>query len=83
MKKRIIVLILVLIMAVCMFPCYAIADYNPYADEVYYKENLSAGSWGGTGARYKTTTSKVYVYPSYSPSGITLVQTVCYVSNVY
>ena len=47
MKKRIIVLILVLIMAVCMFPSYAIADYNPYADEVYYKENLSAGSWGG------------------------------------
>lgn len=81
MKKRFFAILLALALAICVFPASAFADYNPYLDEVYYKDNLAAGVWGGTGARYKTNTSKVYVYPDYSPSDITLVQTTCYVGG--
>lgn len=81
MSKKLISMLLVLLMAVCMLPTSAFAE-NSYADTVYYKENLSAGEWGGTEARNKKTTSKVYVVPSYAPSSVTYVQTLCYVNGV-
>lgn len=81
MKKKLVAMFLVLVVTVCLLPTAAFADYNPYLDEVYYKENQPAGQMGGTGGRNKTTTSKVYVVPSSSPSGVTLVQTVCYVGG--
>lgn len=81
MKKRIASILLVLALVICVFPVSAFADYNPYADEDYYKDNVPVNAWGGTGARYKTSTSKVYVRPTSAPCNITLVQTVCYVNS--
>ena len=51
-------------------------------DTSYYKTNVSSGTWRATSARYKENNSKVYVYPSSSPSGKTKVKTVCYVGGV-
>lgn len=68
-------------MAACIFPVSAFAEENPYQDSVYYNETALVGTFYGTGARYKTTTSKVYVAPAASPSDVTLVQTYCYING--
>ncbi len=61
--------------------CVTAFAENSYSDTYYYKENLSEGEWGGTGARYKTTTSKVYVVPTSAPNSRTRLQTLCYVNG--
>ncbi len=81
MKKRLISTLLVLVLVVCVFPLSAFAD-NSYADTDYYKDYLSQGEWGGTGGRYKTTTSKVYVVPYSAPNHKTMLKTFCYVNGV-
>lgn len=80
MKKLISLLIaLAILSSLCIT---AFADENPYADTYYYKDYLKQGDWGGTGARYKTTTSKVYVVASSAPNSRTQVKTFCYVNGV-
>ena len=51
-------------------------------DVDYYKSNMTAGSWGTIASNYKENTSKVYVYPSLSPDGRTMVQTLCFVGGL-
>lgn len=50
-------------------------------DTDYYIQNATTGTWKTTNGRYKTNNSKVYVYPSESPSGYTYVATMCYVDG--
>lgn len=68
---------LIMIFSVCIIPAAA----ANVTDEYYYKENLYDNEWGGTGARYKTDTSKVYVYAVASAGYVQKVQTLCYVAG--
>lgn len=83
MEKKIIKRVSVLLM-VCMLMASTVvfAFAANVQDTEYYEKNVAAGSYRPTESRYKTNTSKVYVYPSYSPSSRTMVKTMCYDAGV-
>ena len=78
MEKKIFKRVSVLLM-VCMLMASTVvsAFAANVQDTDYYEKNVTAGSERPTESRYKTNTSKVYVYPSYSPSSRTMVKTMC------
>ena len=78
MEKKIFKRVSVLLM-VCMLMASTVvsAFAANVQDTDYYEKNVTAGSERPTESRYKTNTSKVYVYPSYSPSTRTMVKTMC------
>lgn len=75
--------IISLLLTLCLFCSIAVSAFAAnVTDEVYYKDYVAVGDWGGSGGRYKENNSKVYVYPSSSPAGATKVTTCCYVATV-
>jgi hypothetical protein len=83
MKKLTKVLSLMCILAtmvsLLVLPASAVNDEDVY----YYYLGVSAtGDWEYTNARFKVSTSKVYVYPITSPSSYTKCRTMCYSQTV-
>ncbi len=83
MRKNILKRLSALLMVCMLMGSMAVSAFAAnVTDTQYNRYNVTSGIWVNTSSRYKEDASKVYVYPSKSPSGKTTVKTYCHVGGV-
>lgn len=82
MRKNILKRLSALLMVCMLMGSMAVSAFAAnVTDTQYNRYNVTSGIWVNTSSRYKEDASKVYVYPSKSPSGKTTVKTYCNVGG--